>query len=197
MPKLKKKRPERDPKITHREFLMPMNTLNHVSVWFNNLKSIQSRMKELTHLTKYNLKEFSKQKLKELLTKNDMKENLAQYCQMQKIGLVPSAAYKDMDKTFLWFLDRISYSSEASLLILFYSVAVRFNPDLLNISAFQFKDKTIDEAFGDEALDNNEAKQALDQLLEECVPGVFYPPAGGPLTTPTLTVQDAIAEILL
>ncbi len=169
---------------------------DQVGVWFTNLKKIQGMMAQLNHLTRDNCKEFSKQTLGELLTSEDMKGNLNQYCQEQNIGLVPDDAYTDMTKTFFWFLNRISISVQETTLQLFYDVAVKYKPDLLQLSPEVVATMTIGEVYGQEPLDSSNAKQELNRLLKDNIPSEFYSTKGAPLVLASRTVQQAINQIL-
>jgi hypothetical protein len=164
--------------------------------WFNNLKIIQARLKDLNTDTKDNLKDFSKQKLKNLLTSQLIKDNLSQYCQKKKIGLVPLQAYEEenMNKDFLWFLGFISYSIEESILILFYQTSIDSDPNIDDPS--KIKNKTIDSLYGKESLNKNSAKQRLNDILKENILVEFYPSDSKVLLDGTKTVQKVIDLIL-
>lgn len=165
--------------------------------WFDNLRKIQSRMKQLNNATKDNLKEFSQQKLKDLLITGIIKGNLNQYCQEEKIGLVPDDAYSDMNKDFLWFLARIRRPIESIILDeLFYPVAVKYKQDLRKLSPPQIADKTIDDVYDKEQLSKNSAKQELDKLLQANIPEEFYSQNGKLLQDGSQTIQKVINQIL-
>jgi hypothetical protein len=165
--------------------------------WFDDLRKIQSRMKQLNNATKDNLKEFSQQKLKDLLITDIIKGNLNQYCQEEEIGIVPDEAYSDMNKNFFWFLYRISYSIEESILSLFYQVAVKCKQDLMKLSPPQITDKTIDDVYGKEPFSVSSVKQKLDKFLQANIPEEFYPQNGELLKDGSQTIQKVINQILI
>lgn len=85
-----------------------MRPTGEVALWFENLRAIQTRMTDLTHLTnRDDLYSFSQQPLT-LLASDLHKQNLCSFCQMQKIGFCRKETFSDTSKTFRWFLDHIA-----------------------------------------------------------------------------------------
>ena len=82
-------------------------TAGEVGRWFDNLRAVQGRMADLTHLTnKKDLYAFSKQTLA-LLTSDLQKQNLCSFCQTERIGTCKSGTLGDSANTFRWFLDDV------------------------------------------------------------------------------------------
>ena len=172
---------------------MPVNDSN--KQWFDNLKMIQAKMKDITHLIEDNLKDFSQQKL-DLLSDDLDKGSLSQFCQNAHIGLVPNNIFDDSSKTFFLFLNEISFSIDESLLQLWYIVAASFNNKLLDITTNDFAGMTLNEGFGETSFPSNPAKSQLHVKMQGFVPKEFYNPNGSQIKDGTKKVVDLINNIL-
>src|SRR4051812_48952156 len=127
-------------------------------LWFDNLGKIRGEMSNLNHLTETSLKKFSKQKQGDLLLSDLIKGNLAQFCSRELALMVPDAAFEPT-KTFIQFLNRISFSIEEAILTLFYRVAVRFNPALLDKPRSEVAKMTMQEVYGPGPLNTSRPKR--------------------------------------
>jgi hypothetical protein len=164
-------------------------------IWFDNLSRIQREMRNLNHLTETGLKRFSKQKQGDLLVSELIKGNLSQFC-FQELGLmVPDAAFV-ATRNFRTFLNRISFSIEETLVTLFYRVAVKFRPALLNNLPSEVAAMTIEEVYGSGPISLNQAKQELHGLLITNTPRDFYPASGELLEHPETKLRDVIQQLL-
>lgn len=174
-----------------------MSNSDSTKLWFDNLRMIQARMREISHLTKNNLKLFSKQPLSDLL-KNDLdKGNLSQFCQKAKIGMVPTATFSDMSKDFRWFLDEVGNGLiKRIMIVLWYIKAASYNNALLSQEPSDIAEMTFDEAFGTKALVSNPAKLDLHTTMQSQVPKEFYLESGSQLKDGTKKVSEIIDSIL-
>jgi hypothetical protein len=164
-------------------------------LWFENLVKIQGEMRNLNHLTETNIKDFSKQKQGDLLLSELIKGNLSQFC-FRELGLmVPTAAFEPT-KTFVQFLNRISFSIEEAILTLFYRVAVRFNPILLDKPRSVVAKMPMKDVYGSEPLNLSPSKRELHSLLMINIPGDFYPISGEFLKDPDNKLVDVIKRII-
>ena len=175
------------------------NSTRFARRWFENLDSIQLKMAELNHLTETNAKDFSKQTLGELLMPEspgaDLRiGNLNLHCQQTLGLLVPDAAF-EMQRTFLWFLGRISIEPEARLARLFHCVAQKFKPDVEASPTPAFQSRRLKEAFNPEPLANNPALKALDGCLRSSLSPAFYPDSSA-LSNSEITIKRSIELIL-
>ncbi len=158
--------------------------------WFSGLSKIRGRMADLNHNTDPDLKVFSKQTLGELAVSDLIQGNLAQFCQNEQIGMVPTDAFADGTKTFRWLVDRIRLPIETGLLKLMYGVAVKSQSKLLDALATAILPQRLDAVFP------GEARTDLDAALRLAVPATFYPPGGSLLQNGRQSVADLIARIM-
>lgn len=159
------------------------NSCRFLKRWFDNLDSINLKMADMNHLTKTNLREFSRQTLDELLMPSApgfevRKKNLNMHCERRLDLLVPDDTYNDMTKSYLWFLEYIAgVSAQRRLLTLFYCVAHNLNkrqfPD--ESQPADFPDKSINEAFQKKSFANNTILKKLDRMLKDNLNPAFYP----------------------
>jgi hypothetical protein len=161
-----------------------------VSRWFGGLARIQTRMTNLNHETKSGLKAFSQQTLGKLLVSDLMEGNLAQFCQTEGIGMVPTDAFADGTRTFRWFVDRIGSPIVAALLMLAYAVAVKRQPKWLDHPPSKLEPERLDSAFSEAAL------RDLDSALRQSVPGDFYRAGSGLLDDGKQSVGQLIERIV-
>jgi hypothetical protein len=161
-----------------------------VSRWFDGLARIRTRMTDLNHDTEPGLPGFSRQTLGKLLVSDLMQGNLAQFCQTEGIGMVPTDAFADGTKTFRWFVDRIRSPITAALLMLAYAVAVKRQPKWLDHPPSKLEPERLDSAFSQAAL------RDLDAALRQSVPGDFYPAGGGLLADGKQSVGELIERIV-
>ncbi len=161
-----------------------------VSRWFGGLAKIQTMARNLNHETEAGLKAFSQQTLGKLLVSDLMEGNVAQFCQNEGIGMVPTDAFSDGTKTFRWFVDRIRSPIEAALLMLAYAVAVKRQPKWLDGPPSKLAPERLDSVFSEVAL------RDLDAVLRQAVPGDFYPADGSLLDDGKQSVGQLIESIV-
>ena len=140
-----------------------------VALWFENLRAIQGRMADLTHLTnKDDLYAFSKQTLA-LLASDLHRENLCSFCQTEQIGPCTSGTFSDTGKTFRWFLDHIATPIREILIATCFKIAREsFDPPYTGMFIADFRFELVGHVCGGLA---NQA--ILTNLLLPQVPDVF------------------------
>jgi hypothetical protein len=163
-------------------------------LWFENLGKIQGRVQGLNSLTKDKLKPFSNQKPNDLLISDLLKQNLSQFCQQRLSLNVPSAAYEE--NTFREFLNFIGFSIEEAILTLFYRVAIKRDPKLLDLTRKEVGNMTIQKVYGQDPLSSNAGKQELHKLLVRNIQEDFYSEDSLFLDESALELRGVIDKIL-
>jgi hypothetical protein len=170
--------------------------MSPIERWFENLEKIRKRMKKLNHETEDGLKPFSKQTLA-LASNDQIKGQLAVFCQNSGVGLVPDEVFDDVTKDFVFFLETVGVIPiETSLNFRIFDIAVKHKPELINESIADVMKMSIDEVFGPDLLNANQGKKELDLILNQRIPDDFYPPDGSFLSDGSVKLADLIQKII-
>ena len=141
-----------------------------VALWFENLRAIQGRMADLTHLTnRDDLYAFSKQTLT-LLASDLHRENLCSFCQTEKIGFCRKDTFDDDTRTFRWFLDHIATPIHEILIATCFAIArERFVPPYTGMLIKKFRLEQVSTVCVGPA-----NQTMLTSLLFAEVPSLFF-----------------------
>ncbi|HEX2207946.1 MAG TPA: hypothetical protein VHG93_09725 [Longimicrobium sp.] len=157
-------------------------------------------MAEISHLTHTNAKEFSKQKMGDVLLPDapgfDLRVgNLKLHCQQALGLLVPDSAI-EAGNTFLAFMGAITVPAEKRLLALFHCISEKLGPGGIPTTPNDaFAALSLSKAFGAGAFGSNAALRALDAALRESVSPAFYSDPAA-ISDPQRSVKDAMRKIL-
>jgi hypothetical protein len=163
--------------------------------WFDALEKMRAKLWDESRDTEEDLKEFSRQKLSDILV-GDLKHEFDRFCLAMHIGS-PSAYYDgNMDKTFLWILDKMTYRIESTLLSIMFEVGKKYNQDIGKRSPTYYEDRPLQDLFGPDDFDSNQGLKEMHDLLLQKVPTVFYPISSAILKKTDQTAMDAINKIL-
>lgn len=175
------------------------NSKKFVRKWFDNLEKLQEKMSEINNLTKTNCKEFSHQKLDDLLMKDkpgyDIREKTLTIFFRNILGFeVPDDAYSDLDKDFMWLLTYITSDPQAKIYRLAYCVATKFDNTLPVDMPDDFTDKKLGDVFNKQQSGDSPGLKMLDSTFSETFNISFYQP--GSTLNLSMSIKDNIDKIL-
>jgi hypothetical protein len=176
------------------------NVITPIERWFDNLRKIQIRMKDLNHLTPDGLKLFSTRTLNDLIPPNlseHIRENLNALCQAEGIGGVDADEFADMTINFVTFLDNVGVIPiQTALRFQIHQIAVNHNHALIGTLPGPVMRMKLDEVFGPAPLSSNLGKKMLDVTLNRLTPDDFYPIDGSFLSDGNKKLNEIVKQII-